>query len=63
MFQGVVGINLDAKGRLAIPTKHRDSLLSDSEKKVSAYFAPSSMPSVVSFRVLGAHQSSNHVFF
>ncbi|MBT6184658.1 MAG: cell division/cell wall cluster transcriptional repressor MraZ, partial [Betaproteobacteria bacterium] len=24
MFQGVVGINLDAKGRLAIPTKHRD---------------------------------------
>ena len=34
MFQGVVGINLDAKGRLAIPTKHRDRLLSNSETKL-----------------------------
>ncbi|WP_163832584.1 division/cell wall cluster transcriptional repressor MraZ [Spartinivicinus ruber] len=28
MFRGVSSINMDAKGRLAIPTKHRDKLLS-----------------------------------
>ncbi len=27
MFRGVNNINLDAKGRLAIPTRHRDELL------------------------------------
>jgi len=27
MFQGATGINLDAKGRLAVPTKHRALLL------------------------------------
>lgn len=28
MFQGAVQLNLDSKGRLAIPAKHRDALLS-----------------------------------
>lgn len=28
MFQGATELSLDAKGRLAIPTRHRDSLLS-----------------------------------
>ncbi|MFP5394478.1 MAG: cell division/cell wall cluster transcriptional repressor MraZ, partial [Gammaproteobacteria bacterium] len=26
MFQGASSINLDAKGRMAIPSKHRDAL-------------------------------------
>lgn len=30
MFQGAVQLNLDSKGRLAIPVKHRDVLLSES---------------------------------
>ena len=34
MFQVVVGINLDAKGRLAIPTKHREAITSGPEKKL-----------------------------
>ena len=34
MFQGVVGINLDVKGRLAIPTKHRDQLTSGQKDKL-----------------------------
>ena len=29
MFQGAVQLNLDSKGRLAIPAKHRDVLLSE----------------------------------
>lgn len=29
MFQGAVQLNLDSKGRLAIPAKHRDALLAD----------------------------------
>lgn len=29
MFQGAVQLNLDSKGRLAIPAKHRDALLSE----------------------------------
>ena len=34
MFQGVVGINLDVKGRLAIPTKYRDELTSGHKNKL-----------------------------
>ncbi len=34
MFQGATGLNLDAKGRLAVPTKHRDSLQSGPESKL-----------------------------
>ncbi|MDC1311624.1 division/cell wall cluster transcriptional repressor MraZ [Burkholderiales bacterium] len=34
MFQGVVGINLDAKGRLAIPTKYRSELSGGQNKKL-----------------------------
>lgn len=26
MFRGVLGVNMDAKGRIAMPTKHRDAL-------------------------------------
>lgn len=29
MFQGAVQLNLDSKGRLAIPARHRDALLSE----------------------------------
>ena len=29
MFQGATQLNLDSKGRLAIPSRHRDMLLSD----------------------------------
>jgi MraZ protein len=29
MFQGAAQLNLDAKGRLAIPARHRDALLTD----------------------------------
>lgn len=34
MFQGASQINLDAKGRLAVPVKHRDGLASPSEGKL-----------------------------
>ena len=30
MFQGAASLNLDAKGRLAIPARHRDALTADS---------------------------------
>ena len=30
MFRGVSALNLDAKGRLAIPTRHRDALVAQS---------------------------------
>lgn len=30
MFQGAAQLTLDAKGRLAVPTRHRDGLLSES---------------------------------
>ncbi len=33
MFQGATALNLDAKGRLAVPTRHRDGLQSGSQGK------------------------------
>ena len=34
MFQGAVQLNLDSKGRLAIPAKHRDALFAQSSGKL-----------------------------
>ena len=34
MFRGVTSLNLDAKGRLAIPTRYRDGLLRQSDGKM-----------------------------
>jgi MraZ protein len=34
MFQGVTALNLDTKGRLAIPSRHRDSLVHASEGQI-----------------------------
>jgi len=34
MFQGATGLNLDAKGRLAVPTRHRDPLQVGSDRKL-----------------------------
>ena len=34
VFQGAAELSLDAKGRLAIPTKHRDGLQSSSDRKL-----------------------------
>lgn len=34
MFQGAAGLNMDAKGRIAIPTRHRDTLLREAEGKL-----------------------------
>jgi transcriptional regulator MraZ len=34
MFQGASAINLDAKGRLAVPTKHREVLRGEGEGKL-----------------------------
>lgn len=34
MFQGAAHLSLDAKGRLAVPTRHRDSLQSESLGKL-----------------------------
>ena len=34
MFQGAVALNLDAKGRLAIPARHRDALAVDNGQVV-----------------------------
>ena len=33
MFQGATALNLDAKGRLAVPTRHRDALLAGGSSK------------------------------
>ena len=35
MFQGASAINLDAKGRMSIPAKHRDALLVQCEGRVT----------------------------
>lgn len=34
VFQGSHNINMDAKGRLAIPAKHRDTLAADCDSKI-----------------------------
>ncbi len=34
MFRGATSLNLDAKGRLAVPSRHRDALLSESSGRV-----------------------------
>ena len=31
VFQGVSALNLDAKGRLSVPTRHRDALMQDAQ--------------------------------
>ncbi|MGL4995996.1 MAG: division/cell wall cluster transcriptional repressor MraZ [Deefgea sp.] len=41
MFGGVSSMNLDSKGRLAIPAKHRDALLARSEGKLVITIEPS----------------------
>ena len=35
MFQGASSLNLDAKGRLSVPTRHRDALMSMAEGQVT----------------------------
>lgn len=35
MFQGASALNLDAKGRMSIPAKHRDALLTRDEGRVT----------------------------
>lgn len=34
LFRGATALNLDAKGRLAVPSKHRDALASESANKL-----------------------------
>ena len=34
MFQGATGLNLDAKGRFAVPTRHRDPLQAGADAKL-----------------------------
>jgi MraZ protein len=34
MFRGVNGINIDAKGRIVMPTRYRDSLLDQSRGRI-----------------------------
>jgi MraZ protein len=40
MFSGVSSLNVDSKGRLAIPAKHRDALLVRSEGRVVMTLSP-----------------------
>ncbi|NBV70934.1 MAG: transcriptional regulator MraZ [Burkholderiaceae bacterium] len=35
MFQGASALNLDAKGRMSVPTRHRDALLLQGEGRVT----------------------------
>ncbi len=35
MFQGASALNLDAKGRMSVPTRHRDALLVQGEGRVT----------------------------
>ena len=37
MFQGATALNLDAKGRLAVPTRHREALLSAGKQVLTAH--------------------------
>ena len=41
MFRGVANLNLDNKGRLAVPAKHRDRLLAKSEGRLVLTADPS----------------------
>lgn len=41
MFRGVANLNLDSKGRLAMPAKYRDALLSRSEGRLIVTADPS----------------------
>ncbi|MFC4159964.1 division/cell wall cluster transcriptional repressor MraZ [Chitinimonas lacunae] len=41
MFSGVTNLNLDSKGRLAIPAKHRDALLEQGEGRLIVTVDPS----------------------
>ncbi|HTJ97843.1 MAG TPA: cell division/cell wall cluster transcriptional repressor MraZ, partial [Rhodocyclaceae bacterium] len=34
MFQGATSLSLDAKGRMAIPARHRDALLAAAEGRL-----------------------------
>lgn len=34
MFRGINSVNLDAKGRMALPSKHRESLLADGDGRL-----------------------------
>ncbi|NCX40778.1 MAG: cell division/cell wall cluster transcriptional repressor MraZ, partial [Burkholderiaceae bacterium] len=35
MFQGASALNLDAKGRMSVPARHRDALLLQGEGRVT----------------------------
>jgi len=35
LFQGASALNLDAKGRMSVPTRHRDALLAQGEGRVT----------------------------
>jgi len=35
MFQGASALNLDAKGRMSIPAKHRDALVVQCESRIT----------------------------
>ncbi|MGN1057234.1 MAG: division/cell wall cluster transcriptional repressor MraZ [Comamonas sp.] len=35
MFQGASSLNLDAKGRLSVPTRHRDALMSQAQGQLT----------------------------
>lgn len=34
MFRGITAINLDPKGRIAIPTKYREQLITETERRI-----------------------------
>ena len=40
MFQGASALNLDAKGRMSVPAKHRDALLVQGEGRVTLTKSP-----------------------
>ncbi len=40
MFQGASALNLDAKGRMSVPAKHRDALLAQGEGRVTLTKSP-----------------------
>lgn len=42
MFRGITALNLDAKGRLAVPARHRDTLLEHYEGRIVITINPES---------------------
>ena len=54
VFRGVTELALDAKGRFAIPSRHRDAIVAESGAHLVAHRRPVALPAALSARRVGA---------